>query len=99
MEIKPYIFEKSPVNGFNFYRYLHIRGGSGTPFFERKIPNGGEYDFIVFYASPKEMEGCDICERIWCMRNDIPFGIGKSIEEAYYSWENVCRCLSKLTNA
>lgn len=83
-KIEPYIRKKSPVNGFNFLYYLHITGGSGN-YSSRtgKFRYGGEHDFILFYASPEEMEGCDICYRIWCEKKGIIYGEGSTIEEAY----------------
>jgi len=84
MNIEPYILKKSDVNGFNFYSYLHIKGGAGG--FYRK-GYGGEFDFVLFYASPTEMEGCDICEKVWCEQNNIIFGEGSTIEDAYESYK------------
>ena len=83
-QIKPYIHKKSPVNGFNFNYYLHIKGGSGN--YSNRVGTqryGGEHDFILFYASPGEMHGCNICERKWCEEKGIIYGEGSSIEEAY----------------
>lgn len=80
--IQPYILKRSEVNGFNFYHYLHIRGGAGNTF-KGLHRNGGEYDFILFYAAPSDMEGCDICERKWCEEEGIVYGEGSTIEEAY----------------
>lgn len=87
--IKPYITQRSKVNGLDFNYYLHIKGGSG------KNPNrtgrnryGGEHDFILFYASPNDMEGCTYCERIWCEGKGIIYGEGKTIEEAYIDFMN-----------
>lgn len=87
-EIKPYILEKSKTNGFDFYRYLYIKGGSGNwrnkP---EKFLDGGEYDYCIFYALPEEMEGIgSCCERIWCKQKKIPFGTGATIEEAYENY-------------
>jgi hypothetical protein len=83
MNIEPYILEKSKVNGFNFYRYLYIKGGAGG--FYRK-GYGGEFDFILFYASPQEMENCNICEKVWCEGAGIIFGEGRTIEEAHINY-------------
>jgi hypothetical protein len=86
-KIKQYITEKSEVNGFDFYKYLHIKGGSGNwKGKSEKFLNGGEYDYCLFYASPDEMEGLNCCERVWCVQNKIPFGTGKTIEEAYKNY-------------
>lgn len=85
--IPPYIYKRSMVNGFDFYYYLHIRGGSGSKGRSERNVYGGEYDYIVFYASPSEMEGCNHCERIWCRDKGIPYGLGKTIEEAYLDWK------------
>lgn len=83
MEIKKYIGIQNRI-GF-FYKYLHIIGGSGRT--EKKNRNGGEFDFIVFYATPTEMKGKgEICERIWCENNDIIYGEGSSIGEAYQDY-------------
>lgn len=81
--IQPYITKRSPVNGLNFYHYLHIVGGAGG-FYRDNY--GGEFDFILFYASPEEMEGCDICERQWCKRHGIVYGEGSSIEAAHENY-------------
>lgn len=86
-DIKPYIYERSKDNGFNFYKYLHIRGGAGVNPTRKKYRYGGEYDFIVYYASPTEMEGHNgTCERIWCEEMNIVYGEGKTIEEAYLDY-------------
>ena len=88
-DIKPYIMERSKANGFDFYRYLHIRGGSGN--WKQKSEahrNGGEYNFIVFYASPEQMKGHDeMCERLWCREKGIVYGEGNTIEEAYENYK------------
>jgi len=87
--IKKYITKKSSVNGFDFMYYLHIRGGSGNWLNKpEKGRNGGEYDFILYYASPDEMKGCNICERVWCIQNKIIYGEGKTIEAAYEDYLN-----------
>ncbi len=87
IDIPRYILKKSEVNGFDFYYYLHIKGGSGNwKGKSDKHLNGGEYDFVLFYASPQEMEGLNCCERIWCIQKNIPFGVGKSIEDAYNNY-------------
>lgn len=80
--IPAYKIKRSKVNGYDFYYYLHIRGGAGIQRSEI-YRNGGEYDFIVFYANPSEMEDCDMCERVWCLEKGIVFGEGKNIEAAY----------------
>ena len=86
-KITPYITEKSTTNGFDFYKYLHIKGGSGNWLSKKeKFLNGGEYEFVIFYASPEQMEGLDKCERIWCIEKGIPYGIGSTIEEAYSNY-------------
>lgn len=97
IEIKPYILEKSKVNGFSFYKYLHIKGGSGNwKGKSDKFLNGGEFDFCVYYATPDEMEGLDKCERIWCKEKRIPFGTGKTIELAF---KNYLSKVNKIKNA
>lgn len=90
-QIKPYILEKGEYDRFGWYRYLHIKGGSGNwKGKSDKFLNGGEFDYCLFYASPAEMEGLNCCERIWCIKKDIPFGTGKTIEDAYKSYlENI----------
>ncbi len=40
-EMPPYILEKSTVNGFEFYKYLHIRGGAGNENFHKGKRLGG----------------------------------------------------------
>ncbi len=82
-EMPPYILEKSTVNGFEFYKYLHIRGGAGNENFHKGKRLGGLYTFLVYYATPDEMKGCDYCEKLWCEDKKIPFGIGKTINAAY----------------
>ena len=85
-QIKPYVYERSLVNGFDFYKYLHIRGGSSNWKGKgEKYRNGGEFDFIVYYAMPEEMKDkpSEMCERIWCIEKKIVYGEGKTIEEAY----------------
>jgi hypothetical protein len=79
-DIKPYITVRSEVCGLPFIHYLHIHGGAGG--FHRKNI-GGEYDFILFYASVGEMEGLDKCERLWCKEKGIIYGEGDSIEKAH----------------
>lgn len=81
-EIKPYQVEK------NNYKYLHIHGGSGINV-NHDINDrfGGEYDFILYYAKPDELDGIDgMCERCWCIKNNIKFGEGHTIEEAYHDY-------------
>jgi hypothetical protein len=79
--IRPYITVKSPVNGLNFYHYLHIKGGAGG-FYRRDL--GGEFDFILYYSSPDQDEKMgDICPRIACRELNIPCGEGSTIEEAH----------------
>lgn len=78
IEFKPYILINS------FYHYLHIQGGSGN--WKGKTEKhlyGGEFNYIVFYASPTQMEGLDKCVRLWCIEKEIPYGIGDTIEDAY----------------
>lgn len=94
-QIKQFILERSTVNGFDFYKYLHIKGGSGNwKNKNEKFLDGGEYDFLLFYASPNEMKGCDMCERIWCLENNIPFGTGKTINEAYERYLETVKTLT-----
>lgn len=84
MNIKPYIQKNSPVNGLNFNYYLHIKGGSGNHSSRKGDDRyGGEYEYILFYASPNEMEGCDVCERVWCADKGIIYGEGDTIKAAY----------------
>ena len=89
-EIKPYIMERSQTNGFDFYKYLHIRGGSGNiryPEIEDHR-HGGEYHIILFYCRPEEMEGRgEMCERLWCREKGIVYGEGNTIEEAYENYK------------
>jgi len=88
-EIKPYIMERSEANGFDFYRYLHIRGGSGNIDAKGESNRyGGEYNFILFYCRPEEMEERgQICERLWCREKGIVYGEGNTIEEAYENYK------------
>ena len=88
-DIPKYIFEKSEVNGFDFYKYLHITGGSGNWKGKgEKYRNGGEFDVIVFYAMPEEMEDkpTGMCDRLWCIEKGIVYGEGKTIIEAYKNY-------------
>jgi len=84
--MKPYILEKSSVNGFDFYKYLFIRGGSGN--WQGKSEDyryGGEFDFILYYAAPGDMEDKPqgMCERLWCIEKGILYGEGGTIRDAY----------------
>jgi hypothetical protein len=82
--IEPYVLKN------RFYHYLHIRGGSGNPKDkDERYLFGGEYNFIVFYASPSQMKGIgDTCVRIWCIEKGIPYGIGDTITEAFENYNN-----------
>lgn len=86
-KIEPYIRKRSFVNGLDFYHYLYIRGGAGN-YSSRtgRARHGGEYDYILFYASPDELKDCNMCERIWCDINGIVYGEGETIEEAYQNY-------------
>ena len=87
IKIEPYLLRRSEANGFNFYYYLHIRGGSGNPLSQNR--NGGEYNFLLYYAAPSEMEDLgDMCEMKYCEENKIPFGLGNTIEEAYLNYRS-----------
>lgn len=89
-KIPSYIYEKSKVNGFDFYRYLHIRGGSGNIRYPEIEEHryGGEYHFILYYARPEELEGIGpMCERLWCREKGIVYGEGDSIDEAYQNYQ------------
>lgn len=93
MNIEPHIFEKSKINGFNFYKYLHIRGGSGIKpghTIESRRYTGGEYDFIAFYASNEDMinKPPHMCDRLWCIEANIVFGEGPTLEAAYTALTN-----------
>jgi len=83
MEIPKYVLKKSPINGLGFYHFLHIRGGVGSNGKSEKFRYGGEYDYIVYYASPEEMKGHIGCDRSWCIKTGIIYGEGRTIEEAY----------------
>jgi len=85
-DIEPYILEKSNHNAFGWYNYLYIRGGSGRKERHGRQRHGGEYDFILFYASPEQMAECDYCERKWCEDNNIIYGEGNTILEAYIDY-------------
>ena len=85
--MKPHITIKSTVNGFPFLYYLHIKGGNGVKP-HRSNPKhryGGEFDYIVYYASPEQSEKMNrtTCDRIQCRELNIPYGEGSSIEMAY----------------
>ena len=89
-EIKPYITEKSQANGFDFYKYLHIGGGSGNIRYPEIEGHryGGEFHFILFYCHPEETEGRgQKCERLWCIEKGIVYGEGSTIEEAYENYK------------
>lgn len=88
--MKPYITIKSTVNGFPFLYYLHIKGGSGIKPW-RSDPDyryGGEFDYIVYYASPEQEEKMNrtTCDRIQCRELNIPYGEGSTIKEAYKNY-------------
>jgi hypothetical protein len=89
--MKPYIYIKSTVNGFPFFYYLHIKGGSGVRPWRSKPEHryGGEFDYIVYYASPEQTEKMNrtTCERIQCREMGIPYGEGKTIKEAYKDYQ------------
>lgn len=88
--IPQYIMEESKTNGFGFYKYLHIRGGSGNIRYPSIEDHryGGEYNIILYYARPEELEGIgDMCERLWCREKSILYGEGNSIDEAYENYQ------------
>lgn len=71
----------------SFYYYLHIQGGCGNPKGKaEKHLLGGEFNFIVFYAAPSEIEGMNKCARFWCKEKGIVYGLGSTIEEAYRNY-------------
>lgn len=78
--IPRYITKKE--NGLDWYYYLYIRGGYGTIDGDKY---GGQFDYLLYFASPAEMEGLDKCERMWCKEKNIPFATGETIQEA---WRN-----------
>lgn len=83
IDLPPYILERE--NGISWYKYLHITGGSGN-FNSKREDNlyGGEYDYLIFYAAASDMVGkTDECYRFFCKRNNILYGIGNTINEAY----------------
>lgn len=69
--------------GTDWYHFLHIRGGSGINPNRPNFRYGGEYNIILFYVAPGDSKSINKCERIWCIENNIPYGEGNSIEEAY----------------
>lgn len=88
-KIKQNITVKSEVNWFDFYKYLHIRGGSSNWKGKGESNrNGGEYDFILYYAMPDEMKDkpVEMCERLWCIEKGIVYGEGKDIDSAYQNY-------------
>lgn len=90
IDIPPYLYERSKTNGFDFYRYLHIRGGSCNVRYPEIEEHryGGEYHFIVYYARPEELEGIgSMCERLWCREKGIIYGEGYTIEGAYENYQ------------
>ena len=86
--IEKFITEKSPVNGFDFYKYLHIKGGSWNK--GGAFRYGGEFDFILFYAMPEEMDKKPVgmCERLWCIDKGIEYGEGDTIEAAFEDYKS-----------
>lgn len=78
-DIKPYITVKSKTNGFDFYHYLHIQGGSG----HGKYKMGGAHLFYVFYLPPDTANDEGLSPEFFCKSLGIPCGVGDTIEEAY----------------
>lgn len=84
-QIPPYITEKA--HSFDWFRYLHVHGGSGINPLRETHRSGGEYNIILFYASPGEMEGIGShCARLWCIGKNIVFGEGDTIYHAYQDY-------------
>jgi hypothetical protein len=79
MNIEPYIQSKSKVNGFWFYHYLQIQGGTG-----KKDGHGGQYRFYLTYLEPEQRAQLDNrALDYWCKDKKIPCGVGDTIEQAY----------------
>lgn len=77
MEMPPYLLSKA--NGFNWFHYLHIKGGSGS-----KNGSGGQHKFYVYYATPEEEEKIGTTSpEFACGELNIPCGYGDTIQEAY----------------
>lgn len=79
-KIEPYYMVKSPVNGFSFYHYLRIEGGSCN---NSNGPNGGDFHFVLYYVAPKDENPGEMDSRFWLKKKKIPFGLGHSVEEAH----------------
>lgn len=76
-EIEPYIYSKH--GGVRWYHYLHIHGGVG-----HGESMGGKYKFVIAYLAPDQAgEIGQISLDRFCIDNNIPWGGGKTIEEAY----------------
>jgi hypothetical protein len=77
MEMPPYLLSKA--NRFNWFHYLHIKGGSGS-----KNGSGGQHKFYVYYATPEEEEKIGTTSpEFACEELNIPYGYGDTIQEAY----------------
>lgn len=83
-DIKPYFLTKSGVNGFDFYHYLNIHGGSG----HGKRGLGGRYLFTLCYLTPEEHDAMgQTSPDLFCDASKIPCGVGQTIEIAYKNWK------------
>lgn len=78
-QIKPYLLVKSKENGFDFYYYLHIQGGSG----HGKTNLGGAHNFYVFYLLPDTLNQENLSPEFFCKSFGVPCGVGDTIEEAH----------------
>lgn len=84
-QIPPYITFK--CNGFDWFKYLHVAGGSGIKPERPVSRSGGEFNIILYYAEPKEIEHKGgKCDRLWCVENKIVYGEGETIYHAYMNY-------------
>jgi hypothetical protein len=86
-KIPQYLLIRSQVNGFDFYHYLHIKGGSGIKYphtIKSKYRSGGEYDYVLYFAAPEDEEKIGTrCPRKGCEELGIPYGEGETIQKAF----------------
>lgn len=84
-EIKPHIEVRE--RGINWHYYLHIQGGIGP-----STSGGGKYKFVLWYEAPNsDIDRGHSSAEYYCKENDIRFGHGDTIEEAYSNYREVIK--------
>src|SRR5689334_22110939 len=79
---------KTVWEGVGWYYYLHIVGGTGEKSIHDRSAHGGQYTFYLFYATPTQLEkGMDVAADHWCKKMGLPCGIGDTIDQAYFNWQ------------